>query len=232
VVARLGKRHPNTLFTASDLANILADMGRDEEAKELLGEFFPSQDIALSTLDPRTIGLMHQYAVVIYRLGEYEKSLSVYRLTLERSRKVHGERNLNTLNTMHGLGLSLYKAGDYERAKDVYREMIRHAREELGESNATFLGMVINYAVMAFQENDHELAELLLKDSMPLALAGVEGDGGRIFQGAVVSATLALARGEHEEFRTRCRSAYQWTKQQFGDDHHYSEYISERLRRT
>merc|ERR1711924_276726 len=112
----LGKEHPDTLMTASNLAMCFQQRGKLDEAEIVM-------KLALSM--PRSYGNSHihtltsitNYAVVLWQKGELVEAEGLLEDALEGLRAEVGKDNPYTLKAVSNLGTLLVEANRFEEAE-------------------------------------------------------------------------------------------------------------------
>ena len=87
-VRMLGIDHPDTLASRNNLATVLRDLGRPEEAAAEYRVVLDTQTQALGTDHPAALASRNNLATVLRDLGRPEEAAAEYRVVLDRSNQV------------------------------------------------------------------------------------------------------------------------------------------------
>ena len=80
----LGKEHPDTLTSMNNLANVLSDQGKYEEAEEMHRQVLAVKETVLGKEHPDTLTSMNNLAEVLSNQGKYEEAEEMHRQVLSK----------------------------------------------------------------------------------------------------------------------------------------------------
>ncbi|EWG46524.1 hypothetical protein FVEG_06980 [Fusarium verticillioides 7600] len=110
----LGKEHPSTLISMTNLANMLRKIGKYKEAEEMHRKTLGLKEKVLRKEHPSILDSMNNLASVLDDIGEHEEAEKIYRETLKAREKVLGKEHPNTLDSMNNLASVLRKSRGVE----------------------------------------------------------------------------------------------------------------------
>ena len=99
----LGKTHPSTLTTMSNLAGVLSSQGKYAEAETMNRQTLELSEEVLGKTHPSTLTTMSNLAGILSSQGKYAEAETMDRQTLELSEEVLGKTHPETLTTMSNL---------------------------------------------------------------------------------------------------------------------------------
>jgi tetratricopeptide (TPR) repeat protein/tRNA A-37 threonylcarbamoyl transferase component Bud32 len=138
-VRLLGKDHPDTLRSTTDLAGGYALSGRKAEALKLREDTLARQRATLGVDHPDTLTSMHSLANSYASFGRQAEALKLREETLERRKGILGRDHADTLRSMNALGTSYGSLGRWAAAASVYEETLALRKAKFG---ANELGIV------------------------------------------------------------------------------------------
>ncbi|KAL9591591.1 MAG: hypothetical protein Q9179_007568 [Wetmoreana sp. 5 TL-2023] len=131
----LGKEHPNTLTSVSNLASVLRCQGKYEEAEQMNRRALDGKEKVLGEEHPDTLTSVNNLASVLYNQGKYEEAEQMNRRALDGCEKVLGQEHPNTLTSVSNLALVLQHQGKYEEAEQINRRALDSREKVLGEES-------------------------------------------------------------------------------------------------
>src|ERR1700727_2561557 len=91
----LGKEHPETITSVSNLASVLQDQGKYQEAEVLYRQALEGREKMLGKEHPETLVSISKLALVLQNQGKYQEAEAMNRRALDR-REVLGKMYLAT----------------------------------------------------------------------------------------------------------------------------------------
>jgi tetratricopeptide (TPR) repeat protein len=135
----LGREHPDSLKTMSNLANIHSRMGKHEQAAELHKRMLAQRKKILGPNHQDTLASMNNLACGLRDQGKYTEAEELHKQTLERQKAQFGLKHIGTLWSMSNLAELMAIQGRYKEAEKLYTETIRAQKEVYGEKHPTVL---------------------------------------------------------------------------------------------
>ena len=164
----LGKEHPNTLTSMSNLALALYSLGKYQEAKQMHRQTLELREKVLGREHPDTLESMYNLALVLNRLGKYKEAEQMHRQTPELIEQVLGGEHPSTLRSMDNLGLMISNLGKYEEAEQIYRQTLELKEKVLGREHPNTLTSMNNLANVLQRMRKHEEAEQIHRQTLEL----------------------------------------------------------------
>ncbi|KAJ6436202.1 hypothetical protein O9K51_11264 [Purpureocillium lavendulum] len=143
-----GEKHPYTLMTMNNLAQVLLHQGRCFEAEEMHRETLQKRQTLLGDEHPDTVWSMANLALALILVGK------------------HNEAEAMNHDTIKLLALAMQ--GKYQRAERVNRETLALHQEVLGYKHSCTLTSMNNLAVVLLMEGKYEDAEALNHETLEL----------------------------------------------------------------
>jgi tetratricopeptide (TPR) repeat protein len=157
----LGKEHPATLTSVSNLALVLRNQGKYEQAEEMNRRALEGREKALGKVHPDTLTSVSTLASVLRDQGKYKQAEEMNRRALEGYEKALGKEHPNTLASVNHLGEILLVQGRYELGEEMNRRAFKGRQKALGSNHSDTLRSLTNltYALRS-QERWREAEEL------------------------------------------------------------------------
>jgi tetratricopeptide (TPR) repeat protein len=142
----LGKKHPSTLVSMSNLAQVLGRQGKYEDAEAMNRQSLALKETVLGREHPDTLVSMSNLAQVLGCQGKYEDAEAMNRQTLALKEAVLGREHPDTLVSMSNLAQVLERQGKYEDAKAMNRQTLALKETVLGREHPDTLASMYNLA--------------------------------------------------------------------------------------
>ncbi|MBM4285668.1 MAG: tetratricopeptide repeat protein [Deltaproteobacteria bacterium] len=131
----LGKEHPHTAISLSNLAELYRAMGAYEQALPLLQRALAIVEKVLGKEHPHTAASLNNLAALYESMGAYEQALPLYQRALAIKEKVLGKEHPDTAISLGNLA-ELYRAmGSYEQALPLYQRALAIREKVLGKEH-------------------------------------------------------------------------------------------------
>jgi tetratricopeptide (TPR) repeat protein len=210
---------PDALTSVYNLASVLLDLGKCEEAEALYRQALKGRVKVLGEEHPSTIASAINLAEVLKDLGKYREAEAFYRRSLEGREKVLGREHPDTLTSVSNLASVLPDLGKYEEAEALYRRVLDGRVKIFGERHASTLASVSNLALVLKDLGKYEDAEACHRR----ALEGRETVLAKIHPDTLTSVSnLALVLqdlGKFEEAEALHQRALEGRTREFGEEH-------------
>ena len=155
----LGKEHPDTLTSISNLALVLQDQGKYEQAEQMNRQALDAYEKVLGKEHPETMRSVNNLASVLQYQGKYEEAEQMNRRALNGYEKVLGKDHPFTLTSASGLASVLQDQGKYEQAKQMNRQALDAYEKVLGKEHPETMRSVNNLASVLQYQGKYEEAE-------------------------------------------------------------------------
>ncbi|OBT80379.1 hypothetical protein VF21_00911 [Pseudogymnoascus sp. 05NY08] len=164
----LGKTHPHTLATMSNLALVLDNQGKYAEAETMNRQTLKLKEEVLGMTHPSTLATMGILALVLHSQGKYAEAESMNRQTLKLTEEVLGKTHPSTLATMSNLALVLHRQDKYAEAETMNRQTLKLKEEVLEKTHPSTLATMSNLALMLHRQGRYAEAETMNRQTLKL----------------------------------------------------------------
>ena len=156
-----GSEHPDTLTSMNNLASVLSDQGKYEQAEEMHQQELAISERVLGREHPGTLTSMNNLASVMSRQGKYEQAEEINQQKLALSERVLGREHPSTLTSMNNLASVLSNQGKYEQAEEIHRQALALRERVIGREHPDTLTSMNNLAsVLGYQGKYEQAAEM------------------------------------------------------------------------
>ncbi|KAF2999044.1 hypothetical protein E8E15_000155 [Penicillium rubens] len=131
----LGREHPDTLTSVSDLGLVLSSQGKYDEAEAMHRRALEARENALGREHPDTLTSVSNLGDVLSSQGVYEEAEAMHRRALEARENVLGREHPDTLTSVSDLGNVLSSQGVYEEAEAMHRRALEARENALGREH-------------------------------------------------------------------------------------------------
>ncbi|GAA1747066.1 FxSxx-COOH system tetratricopeptide repeat protein [Nonomuraea bangladeshensis] len=145
--ASLGEEHPDTLTSRGNLATVLRDLGRLEEAEAEARAVWQVQVRVLGEEHPDTLASRNNLALALQRLGRLGEAEAEARAVWQVQARVLGEEHPLTLSSRNNLALVLHGLGRLGEAEAHSRAVWQVQVRVLGEEHPLTLTSRNNLAL-------------------------------------------------------------------------------------
>jgi tetratricopeptide (TPR) repeat protein len=144
----VGEHHPDTLTCRGNLALVLQDLGRLDEAEVEDRTVLAERELLVGPDHPDTLASRGNLALVLRDLGRLKEARAEIRAVLAARRRVQGTDHPDTLASRGNLALVLRDLGRLEQAEDEIRAVLAIALRVLGPDHPRTLTSRNNLAVV------------------------------------------------------------------------------------
>ena len=131
----LGKEHPWTLTSMSNLAVVLSNQGKYNEAEAMMRRALQLTETVRGMEHPETLTCMNNLAATLGGQGKFDKAEAMHRQTLALSETVHGKKHNFTLTSINNLALVLNSQGKYSEAEPMHRRALELRETVFGKEH-------------------------------------------------------------------------------------------------
>jgi hypothetical protein len=163
--ATFGDDHPDTLTSASNLAQNLRWLGEYQRACTLDEETMTRRRRILGEDHTDTLTSATQLATDLYSLGNYPQARQLHEETMSRRRRILGDDHPDTLTSANLLGMVVWLLGDYRQARQLLNDTFTRSRRTLGEDHPETLACASLLAMGVWSLGDYRQARQLLNDT-------------------------------------------------------------------
>ncbi len=160
----LGPKHPETLQTATSLANSLRYLGRYPEAEKMERQTIDAQRQVLGPQHPDTLNSIGDLAATLFSEGRYAEAEKLQREALDTRLRLRGSQDPDTVQAMRDLSATLRKQGHYADAEKLQRDALDIQRRVLGPDHPDTLRTMTSLANTLLQQAHFPEAEKLYRE--------------------------------------------------------------------
>ncbi|MGE0479956.1 MAG: tetratricopeptide repeat protein [Phycisphaerae bacterium] len=216
---QLGATHPDTLVSLAAAADLLARVGRLDEAEAAYRKVFDERVRLFGENDERTLRAMANLGNHYRAAGRPNDAEPLLRTALERERRALGDKHRSTLITMNTLGYLCMTQGKYAEAAALWREAYETGRAAFGDDDRDVMVWMANLGAALRDQGDLAGAEPYLRRSMEehRRVYGEDHPGTILSMGILT--TLLMSRGSLDEGELLCRDAIARAVRVLGPEH-------------
>ncbi|EAU30103.1 predicted protein [Aspergillus terreus NIH2624] len=215
----LGREHPSTLISVSNLGNVLFSQGKYEEAETIHRQALEGSEKILGREHPSTLASVSNVGNVLFSQGKYKEAKAVHRRALGAREKILGREHPDTLTSVSNLGSVLSRQGKYEEAEAMHRRALEGCEREFGREHPSTLASVSNVGNVLFSQGKYEEAKAVHRR----ALGAREKILGREHPDTLTSVSnlgsVLSRQGKYEEAEAMHRRALEGYEREFGREH-------------
>jgi hypothetical protein len=154
----LGREHPDTLTSTSNLALVLGSQGKYEESETMNRQTLAQREKVLGLEHLDTLTSMSNLAFVLGSQGKYEHAEAVNWKTLARREKVLGLEHPDTLISVYCLAYLLAKQYRVDESLILYRRASSGYNTTLREDHPTTKACDQHYAELCALQEQNQLS--------------------------------------------------------------------------
>ena len=156
--------HQSILRTRSNLATVLQDQGKWQEAEEMHREVLQVRIRVLGADYPETLDSRNNLANVLGDQGKRQEAEEMHREVLEARSRVLGADHQNTLSSKNNLANVLQDQGKWQEAEEMYREVLEVRSRLLGADHQETLRCRHNLATVLQEKGKWQEAEEMYRE--------------------------------------------------------------------
>ena len=164
--AALGAEHRLTLASVNDLATLLHEQGRFDDAEALYRDVLAAARRLFGDDDPLTLTTVNNLADLLRQRGRLGESEALFREAVERRRRRDGEDHPLVVSAINNLALVLNEQGKLAEAEPLFRHAVEKNRAIHGADHPETLLSIGNLAMLLFDQNRYAEAEALAADRL------------------------------------------------------------------
>jgi tetratricopeptide (TPR) repeat protein len=144
--------------TAGDVASLtkqaerLSDQGRYKDAASIAEKALILSERLFGREHSRTLGCLHNLAIIYSREGRYEESEPLFRRVLEARERTLGRDHLDTLGSLNNLAMTLENRGHMTEAEHLFRRALEGQERTLGKDHPDTLRYLNNLAGLYYMK--------------------------------------------------------------------------------
>ncbi len=165
----LGEEAGPTLDSMNDVASVLQDQSRLDDALALFRAALPLYEKTHGPNAPETLAARNNLGMLLVMLGNYPEAETHFRAALAAQRQNPGNEHIMTLDTMSNLATLLQYEGKLDEAESLARESLETRRRVFGDRHPGTLIAINNLGTLLASRNKYEEAEPLYFESLELS---------------------------------------------------------------
>ncbi|KAF2732931.1 HET-domain-containing protein [Polyplosphaeria fusca] len=166
--ATLGKEHPHTLTSMSNVAQALSNQGKYAEAEKMHGEVLALREKVSGKEHPDTLTCMNNVAQALSKQGKYAEAEKMHGEVLALREKVSGKEHPDTLTCMSNVAQALSKQGKYAEAEKMHRETLALREKVSGKEHPHTLTSMSNVTQALSKQGKYAEAEKMHRETLAL----------------------------------------------------------------
>lgn len=216
---RFGEDHPDTLTSASNLAQNLWRLGAHERARSLDESTLSRRRNSLGENHPDALTSASQLALDLVGSGHYLEARELLTDTVARGNQVLGKDSYTMLLSTLVLGRVLWSLGEYPQARDLQIDILARSRRVLGADHIISLRAAILLGLTLGSLGEYGQARQLQYDALTRTRRVLGDDHPEtLLSASLVGYTLG-SLGEHQEARRLQDDALTRSRRVLGEDH-------------
>ena len=198
------------------LANVVARMGRSQEALDLCQRTLEHLRSLLGESHPLTIETMGFAAHFMALQGHTGSARSMQQQALSLARRALGEEHLITLTLSTQLAATLVQLHEFQSAADLQRRALDAFMRLLGESNPTTLNLMMQLAQTCMQQGRLDEARDLVWHAITRCEGAADMPADLLPSLQQAAGQIEMQRGDAESAWAQYRRAIDTLTQHFG----------------
>jgi CHAT domain-containing protein/Flp pilus assembly protein TadD len=215
----LGPRHPQTLISATGLADVYRSWGRWEDAELLYQEVAQANRETLGPHDPKTLSALNNLAIFYTFAGRFEEAEPLLQEVLQERRDVLGARHSDTVSSLAALAMLYQSQGRYPEAEPLFQEALRTNRETLGRHHTQTLTGLFGLGMLLQSEGRYGEAEPLYREALQASREAFGPHDLSVLMSLNRLASIYVDEGRYGEAEQIYRDALQASREAFGPRH-------------
>ena len=195
----LGREHPDTLQSMSDLARTYMSQGRHKDAEKLESNASELMKKVLGREHPDTLASMSNLASIYWNQGRYNEAEKLGSETLELKKKVLGEKHPDTLESMNDLASTYLEQGRHKEAEKLGSETLELRKKVLGREHPDTLQSMNDLASTYWEQGHYKEAEKVGLETLELRKKVLGREHPYTLTSMATLAVTYRSQGRHEE---------------------------------
>jgi len=165
--------------------------------------------------------LLHDRAVLMYDMGEYERSEALYRQALEIDRRLFQDDHPAVAADLNDLAAVLKRQGRFDEAQPLFEQAMEMRLRLFGEVNADVAHSMNHLGGLLVNLGEYDKAEPLLRQGLKIRETLYGENHVEVAASLGKLASFLLLKGEYDEAELLYLKALKSLHKLFGDNHHY-----------
>jgi tetratricopeptide (TPR) repeat protein len=215
----VGEHHRDTLTCRGNLALVLHDLGRLEEAEAEARTVVAARQLVLGDDHPDTLASRGNLALVLRDLGRLKEAQAEIRAVLMARRRLLGPDHPDSLDSRNNLALVLHDLGKLNEAKAEIRAVLATRLRVLGADHPSTLASRGNLALVLRSQGRLEQAEAEIRAVPAIALRVLGPDHPSTLTSRNTLAAVLRELGRLNEAQAEIRAVLAARQLVLGPDH-------------
>ena len=215
----LGKEHPDTLTSVSNLGLLYYAQGRYQEAETLYRRALEAEERVLGKEHRYTLTSVNNLAVLYLAQGRYQEAEPLSRRVLEAFERALGREHPKTLTSVNNLAGLYDVQGRYQEAEPLYRRALEAQGRVLGKEHPYTLSSVNNLALLYQAQGRYGEAEPLYRRARQASERVLGKEHPATLTGVNNLAGLSQALGRYGDAEALFRRALEARERALGKEH-------------
>ena len=168
LIARFGDDHPRVLFSQTNLAWLLIELARFEQAEQLLVRLVESQRKVLGADHPHRAANLHALGSVHWRQGRADQAIAWWQRSLVAKTAAYGEKHPDVASTQNALALAAVSKGEIEQAETLYQRALDTLRAPDTKTTIRLPSTISNLGDLRVVQNRMAEGEVLYREALAL----------------------------------------------------------------
>ncbi len=215
----LGPEHPDTLNTASNLADLFRHLGESERSRNLGERTLEIQRRILGPEHPGTLSTMTTLASVLRERNRFDEARSLFEQILEIQRRTLGPEDPQTLKSMNNLALLLRDRNRFDEARQLLERTLEIQRRVLGPEHPDTLSTMLNLATAFARQSKFDEARALREKVLEIQRRVRGPEHPDTLSTMNTLANLLRDQGKFDEARELCEKVLEIERRIRGPEH-------------
>jgi non-specific serine/threonine protein kinase/serine/threonine-protein kinase len=225
----LSEKHPDTLISIHELANLYWYLRQYKNAEPLYKEVVKIRTEMLGEDHPDTLKANFDLASLYHMQRRYDECEQLNIKILEIQRRVLGEDHSDTLLTMDNLAALYFSQRRYEEAEPIHASVLEIFRRVLGESHPDTAISMHNLATVYDLTERYDKAESLYIESIEIKRRVFGEVHPRTIKSINLLARMYQKQGRYDKAEEQSLAAFQILTAKLGNEHERTQVVIKRL---
>ena len=164
----LGAEHPDTAISLNNLASLLYNQGKYDQAESLCQRALAIREKILGAEHPDTAINLNYLAHLLSNQGKYDQAEPLYQRALAIQEKILSAEHPNTANSLNNLAVLLKDQGKYDQAEPLYQRALAIREKILGAEHPATATSLNNLAILLKDQGKYDQAEPLYQRALAI----------------------------------------------------------------
>eukprot|EP00913_Durusdinium_trenchii_P000501 g458.t1 len=216
---RLGKEHPDTLRSISNLACLLEFKGDTQTAHTMQNSAYKGLQKRLGEDHAETLTCMNNLASLLITLQQFGEAERLCRRTLKKREEIFGTDHRDTLTSVNNLAYLLKAKKMFADAEYYYRRALDGFTRVLGPDHQDTLHTVYSLATLLEAMGRFSEAEPMTRQALEGFRSKLGADHPDTLRSVLHFAAMLQAKKRFQEAEDLCQEVHDRFQQEFGLDH-------------